>query len=26
VKLAMPGPWNHLGKVMFEKFWLNKMY
>ena len=26
VKLAMPGPWNHLGKVMFEKFWLHKMY
>jgi sulfide:quinone oxidoreductase len=26
VRLAMPGPWNHLGKVMFEKFWLNKMY
>lgn len=26
VKLKMPGPWNHLGKVMFEKFWLNKMY
>lgn len=26
VKLAMPGPWNHLGKVMFERFWLNKMY
>lgn len=26
VKLAMPGPWNHLGKVIFERFWLNKMY
>lgn len=26
VKLSMPGPWNHLGKVLFEKFWLNKMY
>lgn len=26
IHLAMPGPWNHLGKVMFEKFWLNKMY
>ena len=26
VRLAMPGPWNHLGKVMFEKLWLNKMY
>ena len=26
VRLAMPGPWNHLGRVMFEKFWLNKMY
>ena len=26
VRLAMPGPWNHLGKVMFERLWLNKMY
>jgi sulfide:quinone oxidoreductase len=26
VKLNMPGPWHHLGKVMFERFWLNKMY
>jgi sulfide:quinone oxidoreductase len=26
VKLSMPGPWNHFGKVMFEKMWLNRMY
>ncbi len=26
IKLNMPGPWHHLGKVLFEKFWLNKMY
>ena len=26
VRLAMPGPWNHMGKVLFEKYWLNLMY
>jgi sulfide:quinone oxidoreductase len=26
VQLAMPGPWNHMGKVLFEKYWLNLMY
>ena len=26
VRLAMPGPWNHLAKLMLEKFWLNRMY
>jgi sulfide:quinone oxidoreductase len=26
VRLTAPGPWNHLGKVMFEKYWLNLMY
>ena len=26
VRLTAPGPWNHLGKVMFEKYWLNRMY
>lgn len=26
VRLAMPGPWNHLGKIAFEKYWLNFMY
>ena len=26
IKLNMPGPWHHWGKIMFEKFWLNKMY
>lgn len=26
IHLSFPGPWNHLGKVMFEKLWLNKMY
>ena len=26
VKLYMPGPWNHLGKVLFERTWLNRMY
>jgi len=26
VRMSMPGPWNHFGKVMFEKLWLNKMY
>ena len=26
VRLTLPGPWNHLGKVMFERLWLNQMY
>ena len=26
VRMTAPGPWNHLGKVMFEKYWLNRMY
>jgi sulfide:quinone oxidoreductase len=26
VRLSMPGPWNHLGKVLFERMWLNRMY
>lgn len=26
VHLTLPGPWNHLGKVMFERLWLNQMY
>jgi len=26
VRLTMPSPWNHLGKVVFEKYWLNLMY
>jgi sulfide:quinone oxidoreductase len=26
VRLAMPGPWNHIGKIMFERYWLKEMY
>jgi sulfide:quinone oxidoreductase len=26
IRLAMPGPWNHIGKIMFERYWLKVMY
>lgn len=26
VAMAMPGPWHHWGKVIFEKYWLNLKY
>lgn len=26
VAMAMPGPWNHWAKVLFEKYWLNFKY
>ncbi len=26
VRLSIPGPWHHFGKVLFERYWLNRMY